>query len=107
VDGTAHLTATLASVAHDPAAVLANLHAARHDDQLAAWGRYGFSNVNVDRGWVSRDLVGIDAGAAVLAVDNYLTGGRVREVFHGLPCVRRGLERLGFVRRGAERPLAA
>src|SRR5262249_19477495 len=81
LDGTAHLTATLASVAHDPAAVLANLHAARHDEQLAAWGRYGFSNVNVDRGWVGRDLVGIDAGAAVLAVGNYLTRGPVPDHF--------------------------
>jgi hypothetical protein len=98
VDGTAHVTATLAAVSHAPAAVLENLRAAQHDRGLNAAGRYGFSNVNVDRHWVSRDMVGIDAGAAVLALDNYLMDDRVRGVFHGLPCARRGLERLRFTR---------
>jgi hypothetical protein len=96
IDGTAHLTATLASVAHDPGATLENLYEAQHDSRLPARGRYGFSNINLDRNWVGRDMVGIDAGAAVLALDNYLHGDRVRAVFHELPCVQRGLERLGF-----------
>jgi hypothetical protein len=96
VDGTAHLTATLAAVAHHPGAVLENLHQAASDHDLGPDGRYGFSNVNVDRQWVARDMVGIDAGAAVLALDNYLMDDRVRAVFHGLPCVARGLERLRF-----------
>jgi hypothetical protein len=98
LDGTAHLTATLASVAHDPSAVLENLRQAEKDRELNSWGRYGFSNLNVDRHWVGRDMVGIDVGAAVLALDNYLMHGRLRRVFHELPCVRRGLERCGFTR---------
>jgi hypothetical protein len=102
IDGTAHLTATLASVAHHPEGVLRNLHEARHERLL---GRYGLSSVNLDRGWQAGDMVGIDAGAAVLALDNYLMGDRVRQVFHGLPCVERALGRLGFVR--AAEPLAA
>jgi hypothetical protein len=96
IDGTAHLTATLAAVAHAPDSVLENLWEAERDRTLAARGRYGFSNVNLDRAWVGRDVVGIDAGAAALALDNYLMGDRVRAVFHGLPCVRRALRRLGF-----------
>jgi hypothetical protein len=98
VDGTAHLTAALASVVHCPDAVLQNLRAAQHDGRLAAHGRYGFGNLNVDRNWVARDMVGIDAGAAALALDNYLADDRVRAVFHSLPCVAEGLRRLGFVR---------
>jgi hypothetical protein len=97
IDGTANLMASLASVAHSPEAVLDNLHEAEHDHQLGAHGRYGLSNVNLDRRWVSRDMVGIDAGAAVLALDNYLMADRVRHVFHSLPCVRRALERIAFV----------
>jgi hypothetical protein len=93
-DGTAHLTATLASVVHHPDGVLRNLHEARREGSLL--GRYGFSSINLDRGWAARDMVGIDAGAAVLALDNYLMADRVRAVFHELPCVRRALERLGF-----------
>lgn len=103
IDGTAHVTATLASVAHQPDAVLENLRAARRPRRLDPLGRYGFSNLNHDRRWVGRDMVGIDAGAAVLALDNVLRGDRVRAVFHGLPCVQRGLERLGFTRVAAVR----
>ena len=66
------------------------------DPALALRGRYGFSAVNLDHHWVGHDMVGIDAGAAVLALDNYLMNNRVRCVFHSLPCVMPGLQRLGF-----------
>jgi hypothetical protein len=99
MDGTAHLTASLAAVAHCPQVVVQNLREAGHDRQLGALGRYGFSNVNLDRHWVGRDMVGIDAGAAVLALDNYLMADRVRTVFHSLPCVQRAMARLGFTPR--------
>jgi hypothetical protein len=99
IDGTAHLTAALASVAHLPSAVLDNLRRAEQDSTLRPRGRYGFSSINVDCGWVSRDMIGIDAGAAVLALDNFLHDGRVRSVFHSLPCVQQGLERLHFTPR--------
>jgi hypothetical protein len=104
LDGTAHLSATTAAVVYDLPAVWENLQEAERDRDLGARGRYGFSNVNLDRGWVSRDVVGIDAGAAVLALDNYLHDGRARAAFHGLGCVRTALERLGFTRTAAPLP---
>src|SRR5205807_620894 len=88
--------ASLASIARQSALVLDNLNRARCDRRLSALGRYGFSCVNVDRRWTARDMVGIDAGAAMLALDNYLFDNRVRRVFHQLPAVRRGLTRIGF-----------
>jgi hypothetical protein len=96
IDGTAHLTATLASATHRPGDVLDNLRDADRDGRLRARGRYGFSSVNLDADWVGGDMVGIDAGAAILALDNLLCGNRVRNVFHGLPCVARAVSRLGF-----------
>jgi hypothetical protein len=105
IDGTAHLTATLASVAHESGAVLENLYEAESDRALAIRGQYGFSCVNVDRQWVGRDMVGIDAGAAVLALDNVLVDNRVRAVFHEIPVVRHGLERLRFRADAAPIPL--
>jgi hypothetical protein len=104
IDGTAHLTATLASAARHPAAVLEQVQEALRDRSLGACGRYGLSNVNLDRGWVGPDMIGIDAGAAVLALDNLLMAGRVREVFHQVGCVQVGCERLGFVQRPPARP---
>jgi hypothetical protein len=96
LDGTAHLTASLASVAHQPDPVLENIRSALASRRPSPLGRYGLSCINDDRGWVARDMVGIDSGAVALALDNVLVEDRVRAVFHELPCVRRGLERLGF-----------
>src|SRR5262249_44822925 len=106
IDGPAHLTATLASATHRPGEVLDNLRAADSDGRLGARGRYGFSSVNLDAGWVGGDMVGIDAGAAVLALDNLLCGNRVRNVFHSLPCVSRAVSRLGFQPRTELRQVA-
>jgi hypothetical protein len=107
LDGTAHLTAALASIGRQPALVFNNLLRASHDRRQHSLGRYGFSCVNVDRGWVGRDMVGIDAGAAVLALDNYLCDNRVRRLFHRLPAVHRGLARIGFARQQPAARLAS
>lgn len=97
IDGTAHLTATLASIAHCPGDVLDNVRVAADGGRgLSPLGRYGLGSINEDRRWVARDMVGIDAGAAVLALDNVLAEDRVRAVFHSLSWVERGLDRLGF-----------
>jgi hypothetical protein len=96
IDGTAHITATLASIGCRPDLVWENIDHAGHERRWQLLGRYGFSNVNADYDWVGSDMVGIDAGAAVLALDNYLNDNRVRHIFHTIPCVQRGLERSGF-----------
>ena len=100
VDGTAHLKATAAAIGSLPGEVLDNLARADRYPGLTLRGRYGLANVNLDRHWVGGDVVGIDAGATMLAMDNYLMDDRVREVFHGLPWVTRGLKRAGFIPRG-------
>ncbi len=97
IDGTAHITATLASIAYRPDLVWENLHRAADEHRWPLQGRYGFSTVNADRNWFGPDMVGIDAGAAVLALDNVLNDNRVRNVFHSIPCVQRGLARSGFM----------
>jgi hypothetical protein len=100
IDGTAHPTATLPAAAHDLGAVLENVgHALL--DPLRPAGRYGISSLNLDHHWVGRDMVGIDAGAAVIGLDNCLADDRVRRTFHHLPAVLLGLERTKFAHRAA------
>jgi hypothetical protein len=96
LDGTAHLTASLASIMHAPEPVLESLRQADSQKSLASRGRYGFSCINCDRQWIGSDMIGIDAGAVVLALDNCLMNGRVRSAFHSLPCVQKALNRWGF-----------
>jgi hypothetical protein len=97
LDGTAHLSATVPMLVHRPALVWENLHRAETERTQPPHGRYGFSSLNLDRHWVARDMVGIDAGAIVLALDNLLFANRIRRVFHALPAVHRGLECLDDV----------
>jgi hypothetical protein len=88
VDGTAHVTATLASIAVCPDIVIANVvRAINH--RLKPLGKYGLSNINVDRNWISRDVIGIDLGASIMALDNFLHGNRIRTTFSQSPCVIR------------------
>lgn len=94
VDGTAHVTATLASIGNCRQLVMQNVAAAAQPRWKHVLGRYGYSNINVDRGFVSRDVVGIDIGAALLALENTLYEERVRRVFMRTTAVRRALRRL-------------
>lgn len=92
MDGTAHITATLASLSAAPKRVLENLANAELVPGIR--GRYGYSNVNLDASWIGRDVVGIDLGAAVFAIDNVMYGNRVRRGFESVPVVRKALAEL-------------
>lgn len=84
-DGTANLQAAVTALRTCPDEVFANLEAAAKDGRIL--GRYGLSSVNLDRGFVSPDVIGTDAGAAALAVHNVLFDEEVRTVFHNVPCI--------------------
>ena len=95
-DGTVAPTAMLAGVIFTPAqseAALADLWQ-KHRAQL--WGRYGFSNAfNVDKDWYDTDVIGIDLGMMLLAVENAHTG----LIWHLLkpdPVIAHGLQAAGF-----------
>jgi hypothetical protein len=99
-DGTAHITATLASVDLMPELVLPNILAAEQPQWRHLNGRYGYSNVNIDHNFVSRDVVGIDVGAAFMALENALHNERVRKIFMRLQPVRRALRRIARSQKG-------
>lgn len=94
-DGTANLTASLASIAVAPELVMSNVRNAVACNQPPLLGKYGFSNVNLDKNWRSEDIVGIDVGMAVMAIDNFFHKGRIRQAFHSLRAVQNSLKRLG------------
>ncbi len=94
VDGTAHVMATLASIDVAPDMVLANVQAAEEQKDPPIHGRYGFSNINLDKNWASRDVVGIDVGVSAMALENMLDNDEVRRVWEQLPSSNRAAERL-------------
>ncbi|MBU6453461.1 MAG: hypothetical protein KGS72_16895 [Cyanobacteria bacterium REEB67] len=98
VDGTAHVMATLASIDVTPKLVQENIDAAETLKAPKMHGRYGYSNINLDKNWVSKDVVGIDVGVAVIALDNELSGDEVRKLWQALPCSKRAEERLKLLK---------
>lgn len=74
-DGTVSPTGAIAAILFTPdlAKQAAQGMYRRYGDRL--WGRYGFSNAfNVDRNWYDQDVIGIDLGMALLAIEDACTG---------------------------------
>ena len=74
-DGTISPTGVLGSMPFTPELALQSSQEIYrvYGDKL--WGRYGFGNAyNVDRNWFGDQVIGIDLGMALLAIENYRNG---------------------------------
>lgn len=95
-DGTVAPTAPIGSVIFTPSESLRAMQTMYNRYRSRIWGRYGFSNAfNVDRDWWDKDVIGIDLGMALLAIEDHRTGGIWRLLMRR-PEVQRGLQRAGF-----------
>jgi hypothetical protein len=62
------------------------------------WGRYGFSNaLNLDKEWYDPDVIGIDLGMMLLALENRRSG-LVWRLMRDLPMTRKALQKAGMRR---------
>jgi hypothetical protein len=74
-DGTVSPTGAIASITFTPELAISAAQAMHEKDGGALWGKYGFTDAfNVDRDWHSPDVIGIDLGMALLAIENYRSG---------------------------------
>jgi hypothetical protein len=74
-DGTVAPTAAMTSIIFTPdlSQRAAKAIYDRYSDRL--WGRYGFGNAfSVDRDWYDPEVIGIDLGMMLLALENHRTG---------------------------------
>jgi hypothetical protein len=96
-DGTVAPTAPIGSIIFTHKESLHAMQAMYDRYRSRIWGRYGFSNAfNVDRDWWDKDVIGIDLGMALLAIENYRTGS-VWKMFLRRPEIQRGLQRAGLL----------
>lgn len=97
-DGTVSPTGAVASVPFTPklAKEAAVAMYKRYGHHL--WGRYGFGNAfNVDKNWFDPDVIGIDLGMALLAIENHQSG-MVWKLLASHPSTKRAWELAGFHR---------
>jgi hypothetical protein len=74
-DGTVSPTGVLAAILFTPEEAIAAGFTMYVQYGNKIWGKYGFSNAfNVDADWYGPDVIGIDLGMAMLAIENYRTG---------------------------------
>lgn len=74
-DGTVSPTGAICSITFTPELALSAARALHGEPGIALWGRYGFANAfNIDRNWYDRDVIGIDLGMVLLAIENHRTG---------------------------------
>lgn len=95
-DGTIAPTAPITSVIFTPNESLCALKAIYDRYHSRLWGRYGFGNAfNVDRDWWGKEVIGIDLGMMLLALENHQSG-YVWEVCAKIPAIQRGMQASGF-----------
>ncbi|MCX7992746.1 MAG: hypothetical protein N2651_03650, partial [Fimbriimonadales bacterium] len=96
-DGTVAPTASITSVIFTPNESLRAIKTIYDRYHTKLWGRYGFGNAfNVERDWWDKEVIGIDLGMMLLALENHQNRGYVWEVCAKIPAIQRGLQAAGF-----------
>jgi hypothetical protein len=74
-DGTVSPTGAICSIMFIPEMGFSAVRSLYDKPGPILWGTYGFANAfNIDRNWYDRDVIGIDLGMVLLAIENYRTG---------------------------------
>ena len=95
-DGTVSPTGAIASIIFTPDLAMSVAETMYEKDGGALWGKYGFTNAfNVDRNWHSPDVIGIDLGMALLAIENHRSG-LIWKLLSGFDGTARALAAAGF-----------
>jgi hypothetical protein len=101
-DGTVSPTGALASIVFTPELSLAAARAMYNRFGAKLWGRYGFADAfNVDAAWFDPDVIGIDLGMALLAIENHRSG-LIWKLMRSHPSTARAFAAAGL--RKTERP---
>jgi len=94
-DGTITPTSAVAAIQFAPDLAISFAKTIRKEHP-EAWGRYGFPNgYNPSKNWVDSDVIGIDLGMMLTAVENFRSG-LIARLSMSNPKIRRGFSRLGF-----------
>ena len=73
-DGTFSPTGAIASLIFDPKAATSAALKIYQQHGAKVWGKYGFANAfNPSQNWYDPDVIGIDLGMALLAIENHRT----------------------------------
>ncbi len=103
-DGTISPTGAVAGISFVPSETVRAVTEIQRRGGARLWGRYGFANgFNADRDWWGPDVIGIDLGMALVAIEN-ARSGLIWRLMARSPVVQRGLRAAGFHRTAESEP---
>jgi hypothetical protein len=74
-DGTVSPTGAISSITFTPGAAAEIARTLHQKLGALMWGKYGFGNAfNIDHNWYDPEVIGIDLGMVMVAIENYRTG---------------------------------
>lgn len=105
-DGTISIANLMTAISELPGPVISSIRYLYDNYKSELWGNYGFcesynsaitksSAWNLPNMWRDPEIIGIQSGAAMFAIENYRTGF-VRDTFSSISYVQNGLSALGF-----------
>lgn len=95
-DGTVAPTASITSIIFTPEESVRTIKTIYDRYHQHLWGRYGFGNAfNVDRNWWDKEVIGIDLGMMLNALENHRSG-LIWSLTAKIPAIQRGLKQAGF-----------
>ena len=95
-DGTVSPTGAITSIAFDEAPALSIARKMKGELGHKIWGRYGFCDAfNLDKNWFDADVIGIDLGMALLAIENQRSG-LIWKLMQKQPWLQRAYEKAGI-----------
>ena len=106
-DGTISTSGSIASVTLTPVLSLAAMRAEYDLYGEKLWGRFGFANAfNPTKDWYDTDVIGIDLGMALLALENHRSG-LIWRLMASHPATVRAMRAAGFhtTKETGERPV--
>jgi hypothetical protein len=96
-NGTVSPTGAISAITFVPTPALSIARSLYEKLEQRLWGKYGFSNaLNIDRDWYDRDVIGIDLGMALLAIENHRTG-LIWRLMHSFYSTAPALRAAGFL----------
>ncbi len=96
IDGTISPTGAIAAIETSPSLAISAAKYLRSTYGDKAWGRYGFpDSINPSHHWYDSDVIGIDLGMAMLAIEN-VRSGLPWHLVAELASTKRAFRRAGF-----------
>jgi len=95
-DGTIAPYAALSSLPYEPKLSFNFIRTALDIYGPLIWGKYGFvSGFNLDKGWFSKDYIGIDQGTLFLMIENYRSS-LIWKYFMRNNYIKKAMKKIGF-----------